>query len=118
MRDHRKLRAFELADALALQVYQATAEFPKSEQFGLASQMRRAAVSIPCNIVEGCARPSEADFLRFLDIAYGSTRELEYQISLALRLGFLHDERHAALAAQCEEASKVLHGLIRSLRSS
>jgi four helix bundle protein len=118
MRDHRKLRAFELADALALQDYQATAEFPKTEQFGLVSQMRRAAVSIPCNIVEGCARPSEADFVRFLDIAYGSTRELEYQISLALRLGFLHDERHASLVAHCVETSKVLHGLIRSLRSS
>ena len=118
MRDHRKLRAFELADLLAMEVYQATAGFPRPELFGLVSQMRRAAVSVPCNIVEGCARPSAADFLRLLDIAYGSVRELEYQISLAHRLRFLSDEAHAPLATRCEETGKVLHGLIRSLRSS
>ena len=89
MRDHTKLWTFELADALPIQVYRATAGFPSEEQFGLTSQMRRAAVSVASNIVEGCARRSEADYLRFLDMAYGSARELEYQASLAHRLGFL-----------------------------
>lgn len=116
MRDHRKLRAFELADAMALAIYKSTAKFPKTEQFELVSQMRRAAVSIACNIVEGCARPTQADFLRFLDISYGSCRELEYQISLAHRLGFMPLEDHTRLAAQSEETGRVLFGLIRSLR--
>ena len=62
MRDHRKLRAFELADEVAVLVYQLTARFPKEEQYGLTSQMRRAAVSVLSNIVEGCARDSQADY--------------------------------------------------------
>ena len=118
MRDHTKLRAFQLADALVLDVYKATASFPDYERFGMMSQMRRAATSTPYNIVEGCARSSEADYLRFLDIAYGSARELEYQISLAYRLGFLPDEPHSQLAEASVETCKVLNGLIRSIRRS
>ena len=85
MRDHRRLKAFELADDLVLAIYKLTSSFPKDESFGLTSQLRRAAVSIATNIVEGCARSSEKDLLRFLDIAYGSAREVEYQLSLAHR---------------------------------
>lgn len=115
MRDHRKLRAFELADQLAVLVYQQTRHFPREEVFGLVSQMRRAAVSSASNIVEGCARHTHSDYLRFLDIAYGSLRELEYQISLARRLGFLSGTTE--LDTVVVEAAKVLNGLIRSLRS-
>jgi len=115
MRDHTKLRAFALADQLALDVYKSTAGFPRAERFGLTSQMRRAAVSIPSNIVEGCARDSSADYLRFLDIAFGSLRELEYQTSLAHRLGYVSDFQR--IAAVMTETSKVLAALIRSLRS-
>jgi four helix bundle protein len=114
MRDHRRLRAFELADELALTVYRETRSFPQDELFGLTSQMRRSAVSIPSNIVEGSARYSETEYLRFLDIAYGSVRELEYQISLAARLGHLAESNHSR--AVCEETGRVLHGLILSMR--
>ena len=116
MRDHTKLRAFELADQLALAIYKSTASFPRDEQFGLTSQMRRSAVSIPSNIVEGCARDSSSDYVRFLDIAFGSLREVEYQASLAYRLGYLAD--YESLAGLMTETSRVLAALIRSLRST
>ena len=67
MRDHTKLRAFELADEVAVLIYRATRGFSKEEIYGLTSQMRRAAVSVPSNIVEGCVRESQAEYLRFLD---------------------------------------------------
>ena len=117
MRDHRKLRAFELADRLAIAIYQHTRAFPREEQFGLTAQLRKAAVSGPSNIVEGCARSSEADYLRFLDIAYGSTREVEYQLSLAVRLGYLQAGPYEELSALVVETGKVIAGLIRSLRA-
>ena len=118
MRDHTKLRAFELADLLALAVYRATMEFPRHEQFGLTQQMRRAAVSCGSNIVEGCARNGHADYLRFLDMAYGSVCELQFQVSLAIRLGYMSDKDGNSLSSACSETSRVLNGLIRSLRSS
>jgi four helix bundle protein len=117
MRDHTKLKAFELADRLAVAVYQHTAGFPREEIFGLTAQLRRGAVSVPSNIVEGCARHSEADYVHFLDIAYASSREVGYQLSLAVRLGYLSAATHRALSALCTETSKVLAGLLRALRT-
>ena len=118
MRDHAKLRAFELADELAIAVYKATQAFPRDEIFGLTSQLRRASVSIPSNIVEGCARHSEAEYLHFLDMAYGSAREVEYQISLSHRLGYLDATSFGQLQALATETAKVLNGLLRALRKS
>lgn len=114
MRDHTKLRAFQLADEVALLTYKATQAFPASEQFGLSSQMRRSAVSVASNIVEGSARATNADYVRFLDIAFGSLRELEYQISLAARLNYL--STNELLIDKTQEAARVLAALIRSRR--
>jgi len=116
MRDHTKLKAFQLADELALLVYRATGGFPREEQFGLVAQMRRAGISVASNIVEGCARHTEADYLRFLDVAFGSLRELEYQAVLAQKLGYVRKNVAEPLLAQCTATSKVLAALIRSLR--
>jgi four helix bundle protein len=117
MRDHRKLRAFELADELVLEVYRATKTFPRDEMFGLTSQLRRAAVSTASNIVEGCARQSQADFVRFLDMAFASAREVEYQLSIAARLGYLPAEFATSLNDKVVETSKVTYGLLKSLRN-
>ena len=116
MRDHTRLRAFELADDIVLRVYQITREFPKEEMYGLTSQMRRAAVSVPSNIVEGCARESQAEYLRFLEIAFGSLRELHYQLGLAKRLGFCAEDKVAVCGSKIIEAEKVLGALLRSMR--
>ena len=116
MRDHTRLKVFALADELALAVYRATSGFPKEERYGLQSQVRRAAVSVAANIVEGCARHSEADYLRFLDIAYGSARELEYELGLCERLGLIDRQTARTLNNDCTATAKALNGLLRALR--
>ena len=115
MRDHTKLRVFAEADELALEIYRASKHFPRDERFGLTNQLRRAAVSIPSNIVEGCSRRSESEYVRFLEIAYGSLREAEYQLSLAFRLGYLEEADHMALAKRCDRTSRMLNTLISTL---
>ena len=116
MRDHTKLRAFELADEVVLLIYQATRKFPKEEIYGLTSQMRRAAVSVPSNIVEGCARESQAEYLRFLEIAFGSLRELHYQFGLSKRLGYFDERDISDCESKIVETEKVLGALLRSMR--
>jgi four helix bundle protein len=116
MRDHTKLRAFALADDVVMLIYRATRGFPKEEIYGLTSQMRRAAVSIPSNSVEGCARESQGEYLRFLEIAFGSLRELHYQLGLAGRLGYTDNSCVPECDSKMAEAEKVLGALIRTLR--
>ena len=116
MRDHRKLKAFQLADQLVMAIYRETIAFPKSEQFGLTAQMRRAAVSIATNLVEGSARDSKLEYIRFIEIAYGSACELAYQITIAHRLGYFEDAAARSMDPQSQEVSRVLAGLLKSLR--
>ena len=118
MRDHTKLRAFELANELAIMIYRITRDFPKEEIYGLTAQMRRAAVSVPSNIVEGCARESQSEYVRFLEIAFGSLRELHYQFTLAKRLGYLKNYDTSNYDLKLVETEKVLGTLIRSLRKT
>ena len=116
MRDHSKLKAFELTDEITLKVYRLTQDFSKEEVFGLASQMRRAAVSVTSNIVDGCARESQAEYLRFLEIAFGSLREVHYRLNLAQRLGFVDPTSATDCDSKMKEAEKVLGALVRSMR--
>jgi four helix bundle protein len=118
MRDHTKLKVFALADNLTMAVYKASARFPENEQYGLQSQMRRASVSIAANIVEGCARSTQKEYVRFVEIAYGSARELEYEISLCARLGFLAPDTALDLQNQSVATAKGLNGLLRALRET
>jgi four helix bundle protein len=118
MRDHNKLKAFQLADELAVVIYRLTLGFPKEETFGLTSQMRRCAVSVSSNIVEGSARESQTEYLRFLEIAFSSLRELHYQFGLANRLGYIKETDFNETEIQLNETGKVLSALIRAIRKS
>jgi four helix bundle protein len=116
MRDHTKLRVFEMAENLALQAYRASRNFPASERFGLQSQIRRAAVSIAANIVEGCARSSEKEYVRFLEISYASSRELQFELGLCAKLQYLSAPQAGELDAACTAVAKSLHALMRSIQ--
>ncbi len=103
-----------MADAVVIEVYRVTQRFPQEELFGLTAQVRRAAMSIASNIVEGSARMSEAEYRRFLGLAYGSTKEVEYQLSVADRLGY--SAEFGRIREDVSQLAKVLNALIRSLR--
>ncbi|MFH0930842.1 MAG: four helix bundle protein [Candidatus Zixiibacteriota bacterium] len=111
-KDYTKLRVWELADKLAIMVYQLTKSFPKSELFGLTSQMRRAAVSVPGNIAEGSGRKYQKEFLQFLYISSSSLKELSYYIHLSKNLGYFRDEDYEKVYPLSEEVGRTLRGLI------
>jgi four helix bundle protein len=116
MKDFRSLKVWEKSHSLVLEVYRSTTNFPKEEMFGLTSQVRRAASSIPANIAEGCGRGGEADFARFLQIAMGSASELEYHILLAHDLGYLDHPTYQALNEHIVEVKKMLASLIGTIK--
>jgi four helix bundle protein len=117
IRSYRELRVWQLAMDVAECVYSLTASFPKSETYGLSSQLQRAAVSIPANIAEGHGRGTTRDYLRHLAIARGSLAEVETFILLALRLRYLQQTDADGLLQRLDEISRMLRGLQKSLRS-
>ena len=116
-RDHRKLRVFHESHALATTIYQHTRGFPRDEWFGLRAQMRRAAVSVPCNLVEGNARGSTRDYLRFLHMALGSSSELQYLVTLAGELGLAKGQDWAAVEAHCGAVARQLQKLVERMEA-
>ena len=114
-RDHRKLRVFVLADGLVTQIYTITHSFQPLNASGFRVELRRAAVSAACNIVEGCARRSTSEYLNFLNIAAGSASEARYLAEISCRLGFLSKEESLSAMALYTELAAGLEALIQSL---
>lgn len=117
MKDFRQLKVWEKSHALALAVYQATSSFPREETYGLASQLRRAASSIPSNIAEGCGRSGDAELARFCTIASGSASELDYQLLLARDLKLLQPNDYETLSQQTVDIKRMLTVLIQKLKA-
>ena len=110
-----KLLVWQRAHSLVLKIYEVTNSFPKEEIWGLTSQIRRSAVSVPSNIVEGKARGSRKDFKRFLLIARGSLEEVKYQSLLAKELKYMNDEQYEEVAAMIDNVGRLLGGMIRKV---
>ncbi len=117
MKDFRTLLVWQKAHQLVLMIYRATAGFPPEERFGLTSQLRRTAVSVPANIAEGCGRQGDAEFARFLGYSAGSASEVEYHLLLSRDLGLLHQETHRELEDQTTEVKRMLAALIAKIRA-
>jgi len=117
VRNYSELIFWQKAVDLVVEVYRAVRNFPREEVYGLTSQLKRAAVSIPSNIAEGQGRRTSKDFIHFLFVANGSSREVETQTIIARRLGYLNEEVERQLLSRCAEVGKILYGLINSLES-
>lgn len=113
IKTHKDLDVWNKAMELVEKLYRITSNFPKDELFGLTSQIRRSAISIPCNIAEGAARKSKKEFIKFLYVAMGSLAELETQLLLAKKLNFINDD---ISLSDIESIRKMILGLIRYLR--
>ena len=115
MKDFRNLSVWEKSHTLVLKLYRILADFPGYEQYGLISQLRRAVVSIPTNIAEGCGRGSDKDFKRFVQIAMGSASEVEYLLLVSKDLGYVTQETYKELNGEIVEIKKMLASLITKL---
>ena len=117
LKNYKELKVWEKSYQLCLEVYRISKHFPKIEVYGLISQMRRAALSIPSNMAEGYGRKTISEYLRFLSIAYGSICELETQILLSGDLGYLDKDRLSKLPKGVGEVERMLQALIKSLKN-
>ncbi|MDQ1317049.1 MAG: hypothetical protein QG641_363 [Candidatus Poribacteria bacterium] len=118
MRNYKTLSAWQRADELTFMIYQVTKSFPVEETYGIISQLRRSAYSVPSNIAEGCGRESNAEYLRFLSIARGSLSETEYFLHLSNRLGYLSELDNGRFTEMVNQTFATLSGLIRSVKMS
>jgi len=118
MKDFRQLQVWKKAHQFVLDVYRTTQTFPKEELYGLISQVRRAAASIPTNIAEGCGRKGDAELSRFCQIAMGSASEVEYQLQLAADLGFLEQQEYSKLNEQLLEVKRMLNSFLQKLNAN
>src|SRR5262245_12333091 len=116
VQDFRKFEVWKKAHSFVVDIYVATASFPKHELYGLTAQLRRAAVSIPTNIAEGAAKASRVDFKRFVGISFGSAAEVEYLLLLARELHYLTQDEYQEKLAKILEIKRMLSGLIKSLK--
>ena len=117
MRDYKKIKAFQLGDTMVLKVYKLTKTFPNEEKFGLTSQLRRAVLSVPTNIVEGANRQHKKEYLQFLYISHGSLSEAEYLLHLAHKLNYITDKDFEEIDRLREETAMTLYGLIKSVQN-
>ena len=117
MKDFHELKVWQKAHRLALAVYQITAPFPREELYGLTSQLRRSASSIPANLAEGCGRQGDAEFARFCSIALGSASELEYHLLLARDLKLIQARDYEELAGRATELKRMLTALLQKLNA-
>jgi len=118
MRDFKSLLVWQKSHELTLKVYQFTSDFPKSEIYGLSSQIRRSSSSIPTNIAEGCGRTSQSQMAHFLNISLGSASELRYQILLARDLNYISNKMCKELSISVDEVMKMLTSLHHQVRIS
>lgn len=114
----KDLNVWQKTHGLVLEIYRVTASFPKSELYGLVDQLKREAYSVAANIVEGQARDTTKDYIRFLFNARGSLEEVRYFLMLACDLGFLSSDKYEKLENRYSDVSKMLNGLIKSLKTS
>lgn len=117
MRPHEKLEVWKRAVDLVTRIYGVTKNFPSDERFGLTSQIRRAAVSIPANIAEGAARQSTKEFLQFISIAQGSASELETELLIANNLEYLDRSEFDGLMIEIDSVGRMMIGLAKHLRT-
>jgi four helix bundle protein len=115
MQDYKQILVWKKAIGLTVKIYKLTATFPKSEVYGLSSQIQRASVSISCNISEGAGKSSRKDFNRFLEMAYGSANEVENLLIIATEIKYIKEVESSIYVSDVQEIRKMLNGLMKSL---